>query len=740
MTLNQDYSFGSWIRHRRRTLDLTQPELAGRLHCSVNTIKKIETDARRPSKQLAELLAIQLDIPEKHQSLFVECARGLRPVDALQLLKRDQASDLSFLPLRLKPNPQPVPVSSIIGRETDLEALTRLLQTARLVTITGPGGMGKSTLAQAAMADFQARGVRVVFVSLVGINSAEYIPQAVASALGLALETDPKQQTLDYLQTKRTLLIFDNFEHILVGASFIVDILEQTKNTTILTTSRERLRLREEQVFPLQGLRYPEKVTSGDLDMYPAASLFLTAARRLVPDFDAPDSKEIIRICQITEGLPLALEMAASWVDTLSLAEVAAGLNRNLDFLIQDAQQTAARHRSMRAVFDSSWQLLSETEREVFSRLCVFRGGFTRLAAEAVAGAKLGVLAALVRRSMLKLDPGNGRYLIHELLRLYGEDHLKSINSFREAQRSHLDFFLKQAETAHAFLHTAEQNKWFEHLDAEQDNIRAALSSSFSEPELIESALRLVMALFWYWRIRSRVVEGRQWAERALQAEPKSVEVNATLHFHAGHFGWMQHDAAFARTHQKISLELWLSLGEAGVNGTAYAVHALGMVANLENDVSASTEQFLISVPLFEKSQDAWGLAFVQMGLGTNALWTGDLDSAEKYLQESEKYFRQCGDDWALGLLLGFYGWIEFQRRDFEKAKSIAEETLVLRQALGHAHSVIDSIELLVEIALAQGDRETARQFVEFAIEISDEIGNHQFLTEFRTKLADLKN
>ena len=732
MTHDFEYSFGAWIRRRRKALDLTQLELAERLHCSVNTIKKLETDTRRPSKPLAELLALQLNIPEEQRQLFIECARGLRPVDALQHPDSPHSASRHSAPARPQPDIGPALDSALIGRETELSAVMRLLRESRLVTITGPGGAGKSSLAQAVLAEFKKHGIRGVFVPLVGLDSAGHIPLAVLSALGLTPEADSKQQVHHYLRSKKMLLVLDNFEHLLEGASFLGEILQEAADVTILATSRERLRWSGEQVFPLQGLRYPEKFAGGDPNIYPAVSLFLAAARKLRPDFEPADVDSLIQICSITEGMPLALEMSAAWIDTLSLSEIVAELRQSLDLLIKDDQSVGARHRSMRAVFDSSWQLLHETERSLFSRLCIFRAGFTRQAAEFVGAPTPTILATLVRRSLIRLNPASGRYSIHELLRMYGEEQLKMSPALDEMHRSHLQYFLQMAETAQTFLHKAEQFEWFKRLDEEQDNLRAALSFSLAELAQAERAVRLVLALCWYWRIRSRVVEARKWVEQALRIEPLSVEMRARLNFHAGHFGWMQDDLALARTHQHVSLRLWQSLGVDGMHGAAYSHLSLGMIADHEQSSEEALEHTDKSIGLFKECQDEWGVAFARHILGAVHLALGDLDQAQKQFQQSEEYFRGCGDRWALGLVLGFIARIEFRNGNLDRARSLAEEARTLREEFGHIHSVIDSLDLLARIALKQGDKDTARALIVSAISIADELGINSLWRSFR--------
>lgn len=729
------YSIGQWIRHRRKTLDMTQQGLADRAHCSINTIKKIETDSRRPSRQLASLLAEQLDVPEEQYALFIDIARGVRPVESLL----DKVSRISEA--RFAYDPQPVSSSKVIGRESELAALKLLIQDSRLVTITGPGGVGKSTLAQAVMADFQRRKERAVFVSLVGVSMADHISHVIAVELNLDIPpgSDPLEQILAYLKSKRILLVLDNFEHLLDGANILEQILNSSSEVRILTTTRERLRLDEEQVFPLQGLLYPENdADNGNLEKYPAAGLFVARARKLIPEFKPTDSTSLIKICQLTEGLPLALELAASWVNSLSLAEIVFEIQHNLDVLANDTGSDTFRHGSIRSVIETSWKRLSELEQEVFSSLSVFQGGYTRQAGEAVCGATREIVSVLVSHSMLKFDHESGRYSIHALLRIYGIDKLKDSGRFETIQKVHALFFLDLAETSITYLHGDEQNEWFDRLDEEQDNIRAALSFLLANEGQSKESVRLVVGLCWYWRIRSRVVEARYWVDEMLQVDTDDVNMLAVLHYHAGHFDWMQGDAESARKHQMASINFSEALGDTGVNIKSNAYLSLGMIANMEGDFIAAEKYFLESAQLFGQCGDDWGKAFSQKWLGVSYMEQRKFEDAKISFQKAESYFRKCGDRWALGLLLGFYAWMKFDNGKYDDALILAREALEIREEFGHKNSVIDMIDLISQVTLEQGNKKEARRLYQSAIEISEEVGNQRNVLIFKNKLAEL--
>ena len=404
--------------------------------------------AREQGRQL-NLWDISLELLEEFSQSAEANSTGMLDIER----KTEPASPLSTPSTPQRPQiahnlpPQPTP---FIGREAELAALNDLIKNpeARLISIVGPGGMGKTRLALA-VAEHLLRTSPplrnaslkrtegglftngVFFVSLAPLSSTEHIVPTMAEALGFQLETggqqrSPEQQLLDYLREKQMLIVMDNFEHLLDGVDIAANILERAPDVQILATSRERLYLHEEQIFAIQGLEFPDWETPEDAAEYTAVQLFIQSARRVRHDFKlaAGDLTYLTRICRLVEGMPLGIELAASWVDTLSLADIAAEIQQSLDLLETDVRNVPERHRSIRAVFDYSWQRMSQTEREKFAQLSIFRGGFTRQAAQTITGASLRVLGTLTSKSHLQYNKAHDRYQIHELLRQYAAGRL----------------------------------------------------------------------------------------------------------------------------------------------------------------------------------------------------------------------------------------------------------------------------------------------------------------------------
>ncbi|HET8630434.1 MAG TPA: BTAD domain-containing putative transcriptional regulator [Thermomicrobiales bacterium] len=342
--------------------------------------------------------------------------------------------------------PQPGP---LIGRERELAALAaRLADPAcRLVTLIGPGGIGKTRLAiQVAVGQEATFADGACFVALAPVHPPRFLAPAIAGALGLSAQgqQDPQEHLLDALGEREALLVLDNFEHLLDGASLVAAILARAPDVKVLVTSRERLALGEEWVFPVEGLAVPGEDEAGAPDDYDAVRLFVERARKVQAGFalGAAERPAVARICRLVGGMPLAIELAAAWAAALPCAEIAREIEAGLDVLATPRRDVPERHRTVRAVFDHSWALLTEHQRDVFAALSAFRGGFERPAAEAAAGASLFTLAALVGKSFLCLTPA-GRYEVHELLRQYGATQLgASAAGWRLAHDRHCDYYL----------------------------------------------------------------------------------------------------------------------------------------------------------------------------------------------------------------------------------------------------------------------------------------------------------
>ena len=384
----------------------------------------------------------------------------------------------------------PAQATPFVGREAELAELERLLadSSVRLMTILGPGGMGKTRLSLEVarrLADSTATTQiafpdGILLVELASLTSAEQMLTAVATALGFAIEKEiePRQQILDFLSNKQILLLLDNFEQLLAlpanGAEVVTAVLQTAPAVKIIVTSRQKLNLSSEVLFVLEGLAFPDWQTTADALNYSAVQLFLQSARRARVDFEltAANLPPVARICRLTEGMPLGIVLAAAWVDMLSIAEIADEMQADIDFLESEMRDLPPRQRSMRAVFDYSWALLTEKEKDVLAKLSVFQGGFTRQAAQAVTGATLRQLLALVNKSLVQRDVGSGRYSVHELLRQLAESKLRQLPENHDAIQAYSNYFAQLIRSLWHDLLFLVSPQSMAILNADRDNFR----------------------------------------------------------------------------------------------------------------------------------------------------------------------------------------------------------------------------------------------------------------------------
>ncbi|MEZ4731002.1 MAG: BTAD domain-containing putative transcriptional regulator [Caldilineaceae bacterium] len=359
----------------------------------------------------------------------------------------------------------PIPPTPLIGRECELAELAELIGNpqCRLITISGPGGMGKTRLALAAAADQRVNFEQsAVFVPLAGVSSAQFLPQAILTALNVPLRDDltPQQQLLATLAHQERLLLLDNYEQLLPAIELVVDLLHYAPGLTLLVTSRERLALQAEHLVELTGLAYPYRQSlqpkaqsRSEWSEYAAVQLFLQRVRQIQPRIVPTDEEmaAVVGICAMTEGMPLALELAAAMTRTQPLVTLVRTLAEGQPQLSSRLRDLPERHRTMTAVFDHSWQLLAAEEQQVLAALSVFRGGFAMTAAEQVANANGAILMALIDKSWLRCSP-NGRYEIHELARQYASQHLFAFNEFDAVQKRYTDYFLQLSEVAQSAM------------------------------------------------------------------------------------------------------------------------------------------------------------------------------------------------------------------------------------------------------------------------------------------------
>jgi predicted ATPase/DNA-binding CsgD family transcriptional regulator len=459
----------------------------------------------------------KLGVSRRTQAVAV--ARSLGLLDEPTPAGDSPKSDSRY---RMRHNLPPQP-TSFIGREDEIAEIAVLLDdpSCRLLTLVGPGGSGKTRLGievAARKLDEFANGVFII--ALQPLTSHEDIVPTIASSLGVQLRPDgrnPQQQLFDYFRNKSVLLLMDNFEHLLAGAKVLCGLLSAAPGVRVLATSRESLNLREEHLYNVGGLQFPDHDQITSTETFSAIELFAERARRVYPDFSLTDElPDVVRICQLVGGMPLALELAASWLKTLSCAEIAAEIQWGLDILATPLRNVPERHRSMQAVFDYSWQLLSEKERATFRRLSVFRGGCTHEAARQVAGADLRVLQALADKSFIHREPHSGHYDIHELLRQYGEWHLEQSAEDRFAVYDlHCEYYADLLGKYRDDVSNHRQRNMMQELELELDNIRAAWRWAVDHRKVDE--IQKALHTFAYFHVfRSRFLEEAYALEAAI--------------------------------------------------------------------------------------------------------------------------------------------------------------------------------------------------------------------------------
>ena len=712
---------------------MTQQELARRVGCSVSLIFKIESDERRPSRQIADLLVKHLEIPPEQRELFLKVAREEKSVDALDPSAPRSAPPWSPAPQPPKPR-LAVPLTSLIGREHELRAIVQQLQNpaCRLLTLTGPGGIGKTRLALEAAHQLQDRfGDGACFISLVGTGASQFIIPAIADALGFSFSgaVELKAQLFNFLREKHILLVLDNLEHLVAGIEILDELLAYSPRVKLLTTSREQLNLRVEWGFEVQGLPVPSEADLAALEANSAAALYVQRAKQTRRDFtvSADDFAAIKRICQLVEGSPLGLELAATWVRLMSVQEIASEIERSMDFLTSSTRDLPERHRSMRAVFDHSWSLLSEEERRVMRRLSVFRGGFTREAAEHVAGASLTHLSALVHKSLLRHAEGAaGRYDLHELVRQYAVVHLQlDLDEAWQAHDRHAGYYAAWLNQQESQLQDARLHDALTRISLEIDNLRCAWDWMVAHCQASNLRQSLV-SLFILHDIRNWIRQGAvlfEHAVAALQSQENTAGqddqhsiVLGELMTCQGHMCWHLGDLKKARDLFQHSLQLlgphrdcamlaellmYLSLLEHSqggyqaarrlaeecvslnqeqgrVPGTAYSLSSLGMICLTQGEYELAYARLQESVGIMRSIQHARGTATTLTRLGAAALRLGRLDESQDFLGESLEITRKFNDRWGIGNALNYLGLLAAAKGDLEQAESMIRESVNL--------------------------------------------------------------
>ena len=737
-------TFGEWLRQRREELGLTRKELAGRVGCSVSTLRKIEAGERRPSGQIAGLMADCLRIPAEEHDTFVRAARG--DLSAERLFSPSGARPGTDIPLP-KTN-LPILPTPLIGRQRELEELSQLLRQpeCRLLTLTGPGGIGKTRLAietASGLQDHFPDGI--YFVALAPVTAAQFIVPMIAEAVRFAFESasraDPKTQLFNYLQKKELLLLADNLEQLLAGPGIetLAELIAIAPGVKLLATSRESLELQGEWIFEVRGLPVPEKDALEPEARDTSVELFLQRARRASVGFGATAENypAIVRICRLVEGNPLGIELAAAWVRTLACEEIAREIEGGLDFLSVSVRDIPARHRSMRAVFDHSWELLTEEEQGIMRRLSVFRGGFRREAAEQVADATLAVLPALVTKSMVHRS-GDGRYDLHELIHQYAGKRLSEHPDEQTAiQRTHGSYFLALFCEADRRLLSSRQHETLIELAAEMDNFRAAWDWAISHGEfgLIEQTLNTFAFLYdtrgWYQEGRDTLGRAIEALETAQGRMPAARNDRVALGQLLATRGLLTYRLAYFQEAQVMlerSLEILRPLNDPRVvvNPLSY----LGTLLTLTGDFARARELVVEGRQKAREAGDGWSAALFLSLQGNIAMLVGDYELAHELLQSGVAEWRATGDPRFTAFGLNFLGQIASRLGRYDVAHSALEESLALNLSVGARWNLGHAYQGLGAVAQAQGDHQRAVDMFRKGVDTFTELGGRFYAAQ----------
>ena len=625
------------------------------------------------------------------------------------------------------PNNLPLRLSSFIGRGREVAELQTVLSDHRLITLTGPGGAGKTRLAievaSEVVHDFRDGAW---LVELAPLSDPDLVAQAVAQALGVR-EAPGRPligALLEHLEGREALLVLDNCEHLIDACATLADaLLRLCPKVRILASSREALSISGERTWPVPSLSSPDfhnLPPVQDLKSYEAIRLFVERARAVVPTFELMENNApaVARLCRILDGMPLAIELAAARVRVLSVEQISSRLEDSFALLTGGSRTALPRQRTLRAAIGWSYELLSEEEQVLLGELSVFAGGFALESAESVCSGEgieepevLDLLTSLVDKSLVQASEqgGEARYRLLETVRQYGREKLEKAGTEPNIRRRHAEFFLRFAERAEPRINGKERELWLARLDAEHDNLRAALAWTQESVEA-EMGLRLAGALSWFWFHREYWSEWRRWLDGMLAIResaggPGPAAARAKALSGAGFLAWMQGDQGQARSQLEESVALWRAVGDK--QGLAQALRFLSGSFESRGDYVAARPLAEESVKLFREGDDTFGLGISLSRLGITALAQGDYEVARAALEEGVEICREIEDDWALALALRNLGIGALREGDLEEAVvRLAESLGVLRETGNPLY--MQNLELLAAAVSMRGDHRRA--------------------------------
>jgi predicted ATPase/class 3 adenylate cyclase len=672
----------------------------------------------------------------------------------------------------------PHPATPLIGREREIATARATLglssdrdgqpggeqQTTRLLTLTGPGGAGKTRLSLHLAAELGAEFTDgAAFVPLADVTNPVLVPVAIASALDLGDTSgeSPRDLVFAHLRDRHLLLVLDNFEQVTSAAPLVADLLTGCPRLRVVATSRERLSLRGEQELPLPPLALPkaplrratddasaEEASAAieEVRRAEAVRLFVSRAQSVKPDFEvtAANAASVVEICSRLDGLPLAIELAAARSRLLSPDALLSRFNRRLDLLDRGPRDLPARQQTMRDTIAWSYDLLDPDEQRLFTHLSIFAGGATLEAAAAIAGDPerggglddFELIESLADKSLIQLTGDQPRIRMLQVIRDFGQERLAESPQHQVIAQRHAAYFLALAEESEQLLAGSEQTRWLDLLEREQANLRAAVDWLRDEGQ-IEEALRLGGALWRFWWLRGDIDEGRHQLESLLaQTTPVSPAVRAKALNGAGVLAESQGDWDTATSLHEESLAISRQIGDQ--HGVAWSLNNLGVVAINQGDYTRAQSLLQENLAVAEQEHDAASIATALNDLGLIAHSRHDYEQATSLWTRSLALFRTLGDESHVARALNNLGTVAMELGEYRRAQDLFSESLALHRHVGDRQATASTLNNLAEAASSLGDAESAMGLFRESHSLALEGGNRLYAAIAMENLAAL--